>query len=157
MPEYKISGAAGFDLCACLFDDLNELYKGNTQQNTFYSKDENGNLKKSVKVTSGDWLLIPTGLACEIPRGWQMEIRSRSGSALKYGMIVAQGVGTIDSDYRGEIGVIIKNQLQYDLTIYHGDRIAQGVIMPAVQFDIKEVSGLSDTDRGDGGFGSTGN
>lgn len=100
--------------------------------------------------------LVPTGIAVEIPVGYEAQIRARSGLALKKGIALVNAPGTIDADYRGEIGVILINLGEEDFLIERGERIAQMVISPIIQPQIQEVQTLSDTSRGEGGFGSTG-
>jgi dUTP pyrophosphatase len=100
--------------------------------------------------------LIKTGLAFEIEKGFEVQIRPRSGLAYKYGITVLNSPGTIDSDYRGDIKVLLINLGEKDFEIKKGDRIAQAVVAPVVQAEFIEVEELSDTKRGSGGFGSTG-
>jgi dUTP pyrophosphatase len=128
-PEYKSEQAAGADLYACLGDP--------------------------VEIPSYGIGLIPTGLAIEIPAGYQGEVRARSGLTLKEGLFVLNGPGTIDSDYRGEVKIILANFTPESKTIHHHDRIAQLVIMPVVHVTLLETD-LSDTTRQENGFGSTG-
>jgi dUTP pyrophosphatase len=99
---------------------------------------------------------IPTGLVLEIPVGYEGQVRPRSGLALRYGLTVLNSPGTIDSDYRGELGVVLINLGNEDFTINDGNRIAQLVIAPVCRAPFEETGGLSETDRGCGGFGSTG-
>lgn len=128
-PEYKTPEAAGADLYACL--------------------------DAEITVPAFGVVLVPTGIAIEIPPGYQGEVRARSGLALKEGLFVLNGPGTIDSDYRGELKVILANFNAEPRTIHAMDRIAQLVIMPVVQARFTE-SELSITERHAGGFGSTG-
>ena len=100
--------------------------------------------------------LMPTGLRLEIPDGFEVQVRPRSGLALKHGVTLPNSPGTIDSDYRGELGVIVLNAGQVAFTVQHGERIAQLVVAPVVQAGFTLAEGLSETARGDGGFGSTG-
>lgn len=130
LPERKTDGSAGFDLCACI--------------------DEPHTLKV------GDIFLFPTGLGAEIPVGCAGMVFTRSGLGVKHGVAVANGVGVIDSDYRGEIFVGLRNFGHEDYTVMPGERIAQLVVMPIVLPDIEVVGELSQTERGTGGFGSTG-
>lgn len=104
----------------------------------------------------GKRLLIPTGLAIQIPPGYEGQIRPRSGLALEHGVTVLNAPGTLDSDYRGEVGVLLINHGQDDFWIKHGDRIAQLVIAKVERIDVLEVTELDETERGAGGFGSTG-
>lgn len=130
IPEYKTPGAAGFDLVAA----------------------------EDVTINAGETVTVPTGLAFEIPEGYELQIRPRSGLSLKTPLRIANSPGTIDSDYRGEVKIIVTNTGQCDdyYNIYKGDRIAQGVIVPVMRAEFKEVDELSETSRGYGGFGSTG-
>ncbi|MEY4872690.1 MAG: hypothetical protein RLZZ563_2020 [Pseudomonadota bacterium] len=100
--------------------------------------------------------IVPTGLRVEIPLGYEMQIRPRSGLAVKHGITLPNTPGTIDSDYRGPLGVALINLGAEPYTIQHGDRIAQMIIAPVVQVGFEVVESLSDTARGEGGFGSTG-
>ncbi len=109
-----------------------------------------------VVISPGQRFLVPTGLVVEIPRGYEGQVRPRSGLALKHGITLANTPGTIDSDYRGELKVIMINLGEEHYMISYGDRIAQLIIAPVVQAQIVEVDELSDSDRGAGGFGSTG-
>jgi|WetSurMetagenome_2_1015567.scaffolds.fasta_scaffold04629_13 dUTP pyrophosphatase len=111
---------------------------------------------KSVLIPSCRRLMIRTGWAIELPFGYECQVRSRSGMVLKHGLVVANSPGTIDSSYRGEIGVILYNLGGAHQVIKHGDRIAQLVIARVADTDFTVVDALSDTDRAAGGFGSTG-
>ena len=130
VPKYQTPGAAGMDLRAALDETL--------------------------VLQPGERRLIPTGLAVEIPEGFEGQVRPRSGLALRYGLGLVNAPGTIDSDYRGEIGIIMVNLGQEAVLINPGDRIAQLVIAPVVHADIVDVSEIQDTPRGEGGFGHTG-
>ncbi|MEL7149609.1 MAG: dUTP diphosphatase [Pseudomonadota bacterium] len=132
LPSYETPGAAGADLRANLPG------------------------RGSVSLEPGARALIPTGLHVEIPVGYEMQVRPRSGLALKHGLSLPNTPGTIDSDYRGPLGVILINFGDTPVTIEHGDRIAQAVIAPVVQAVFKICDQLSKTDRASGGFGSTG-
>ena len=110
----------------------------------------------SATLTAGERMLIPTGLRFAIPQGFELQIRPRSGLALKHGISIPNAPGTIDSDYRGPIGVLLINLSPHDFIIHHGDRIAQIVIAPVVQTRFKQSQVLNETTRGEGGFGSTG-
>lgn len=128
LPKYQSRGAAGFDLCS-----IEELV-----------------------IPTGKWALIGTGLAFGIKRGYEIQIRPRSGLALKYGFTILNTPGTIDSDYRGEIKVIAMNFGEKDFKVKVGDRIAQAVLCKVKQAKIKESILLDETKRGSCGFGSTG-
>lgn len=130
LPEYKTIQSAGMDLRA--------------------------NLTESVVLKPLERKLIPTGLFIALPNGYEAQIRPRSGLALKNGVTVLNTPGTIDADYRGEIGVILINLSDTDFTINHGDRICQMVIQKIEQPVMVEVSVLDETERGAGGFGHTG-
>ncbi|CUH49316.1 dUTP diphosphatase [Ruegeria atlantica] len=132
LPAYETTGAAGADVRANL---------------------PNGN---SIMLEPGQRALIPTGLRIEIPNGYEVQVRPRSGLALKHGITLPNTPGTIDSDYRGPLGVILLNAGQESFEVAHGERIAQLVVAPVVQAAFEPVEVLSDTDRGAGGFGSTG-
>lgn len=136
LPAYETTGAAGADLRA----NLPEADRA-----------------AGITLAPGGRALIPTGLRLEIPEGYEIQIRPRSGLALKHGITLPNTPGTIDSDYRGPLGVILMNAGQEPFTVAHGDRIAQAVLAPVVQaaFALVEEA-LSETARGEGGFGSTG-
>lgn len=130
LPSYATAGASGVDLYACV--------------------------DKPIKLKPFERALIPTGIQVEIPKGYEAQIRPRSGLALKYGVTVLNTPGTIDSDYRGEVCVILINLGNADFVVEQGMRIAQMVICPVVKVNILKVNELSATERGEGGFGSTG-
>lgn len=132
LPLYASDGAAGADLRANFAD------------------------RGTHSVAPGARMLVPTGLRMAIPRGFEVQIRARSGLALKHGILLPNAPGTIDSDYRGPVGVIVMNGGDDVFDIAHGMRIAQMVIAPVVQAIFVQVDTLTETDRGEGGFGSTG-
>lgn len=132
LPRYATAGAAGLDLLAAVRAD------------------------DPLILPPGERALIPTGLAMAVPPGYEAQVRPRSGLALKNGITVLNSPGTIDSDYRGEIGVILLNAGRAPFTIARGDRIAQLVITATAQARLIEVNELPETGRGAGGFGSTG-
>lgn len=132
LPSYETSGAAGADVRANLPD------------------------RAPIALDPGQRALVPTGLRIEIPRGYEVQVRPRSGLALKHGITLPNTPGTIDSDYRGPLGVIVMNAGQERFEIAHGDRIAQLVVAPVVQATFELARALGETDRGAGGFGSTG-
>lgn len=107
-------------------------------------------------ITPGDWALVPTGLALEIPEGYEMQIRPRSGLALKEGITVLNAPGTVDSDYRGEIQVMLYNASDQSYVVERGTRIAQAIFAPVTRVSFSPSEKLTATHRGDGGFGSTG-
>ncbi|MEM8957062.1 MAG: dUTP diphosphatase [Pseudomonadota bacterium] len=135
LPAYATDGAAGADLCA-----------------NFAPADREAGLR----LPPGGRALVPTGLRLAIPPGFEVQIRPRSGLALRQGLTLPNSPGTIDSDYRGALGVILLNAGDQIIDIAHGDRIAQMVVAPVVRarFDLTEA--LDETPRGTGGFGSTG-
>ena len=130
LPHYETIGSSGMDLVAFL--------------------------KTPIKITPGKSKLIPTGLSIAIPDDTEVQIRPRSGLAAKSNISVLNTPGTIDSDYRGEIKVIIYNHGNDDFIINNGDRIAQMVLSPVIKMELEEVNDLPETLRGEGGFGSTG-
>lgn len=113
-------------------------------------------LKEAIQVNPGDTLKVPTGIAMSIPNGFFGAIYARSGLATKQGLAPANKVGVIDSDYRGEIVVVLYNQSPIPQVVHPGDRIAQIVIQPYIDYEIDIVDDLDKTERGEGGFGSTG-
>ena len=118
--------------------------------------DIRASVREAVLLNPGEIRLIPTGLAVSVPPGYEAQIRPRSGLALKHGIGMVNSPGTIDSDYRGEIGIIVINWGQRPFTIRRGDRIAQMIITKVYQADIMEVGVLDSTGRGEGGFGHSG-
>jgi dUTP pyrophosphatase len=135
LPTYETLGAAGADLRANFPAEFREM---------------------GVTLAHLERRLIPTGLAVEIPPGFEMQIRPRSGAALKKGLSLPNSPGTIDSDYRGPLGVIVINLGSDPVHINHGDRIAQAVVAPVARATFKLSDALGETERGTGGFGSTG-
>jgi dUTP pyrophosphatase len=132
LPAYETTGSAGMDLRAAVADDA------------------------PLEIAPGARAAVPTGLAMEIPHGFEGQVRPRSGLALKSGITCLNTPGTIDSDYRGEVMVILANLGTETFTVTRGMRVAQLVIAPVVQARIVMQDSLSETSRGDGGFGSTG-
>ena len=132
LPEYQTPGSAGLDLMAAFSDDFQFTLK------------------------NGERTLVPTGLSLQIPLGFEVQIRSRSGLALKHGISVLNSPGTIDSDYRGEIKILLINHGTEPFLISRGLRIAQMVVAPVIQVWLAMVEQLDDSERGEGGFGSTG-
>jgi dUTP pyrophosphatase len=130
LPAYETAQSAGMDLRA----DLEEV----------------------ISLAPGQRALVPTGLFIEIPEGYEAQVRPRSGLALKRGLTVLNSPGTIDADYRGEVGVILVNLSQEEQRIEKGDRVAQLLFAPVARAELVEVEVLGETDRGSGGFGSTG-
>ncbi len=130
MPEYATSGAAGMDVRAFL--------------------------KESLTIAPGARVLVPTGLSVELPAGFEMQLRPRSGLALKHGITLLNSPGTIDADYRGEIGVIMANLGSEPFVVNPGDRICQAVVARYARVQWEGVQILGDTERGEGGFGHSG-
>ncbi|MBQ9931394.1 MAG: dUTP diphosphatase [Firmicutes bacterium] len=130
LPAYETEGSAGMDLRACL--------------------------EEPVEILPGKRYLVPTGLAIELPQGYEAQIRARSGLAVKFGIGLVNGIGTIDSDYRGEIKVPLINWGEEPFRIENGDRIAQMVIAAYERAEWEITDSLEETERGAGGFGHTG-
>lgn len=130
LPAYATTGAAGMDLLAAV--------------------------EAPVTIEPGKRALIPTGLAIALPPGFEMQVRPRSGLALRNGILLPNSPGTIDEDYRGEVQVILLNAGDLPFTVERGMRIAQAIVAPVVRAEWQEVENLDDTTRSTGGFGSTG-
>ncbi len=130
LPSYETEYAAGMDICAVV--------------------------EKEELLSPGKRTLIPTGLSVAIPHGFEIQVRPRSGLAVKHGITILNSPGTIDSDYRGEIKIALINQGEEDFLISRGDRIAQLVVAPVVRASLSLVDSLDETERGSGGFGHTG-
>ena len=130
LPVYSSAEAAGADLKACILDD--------------------------IILKPGQRYLVPTGISIQLPAGYEAQIRPRSGLAIKHGISLVNAPGTIDSDYRGEVKIIMINHGSEDFVIHRGDRIAQMVIAPVIHGMFALSNSLDSTDRGAGGFGSTG-
>lgn len=113
-------------------------------------------LEQEIILSPGEWKLIPTGIAISLPPGYEGQIRPRSGLALRSGVTLLNSPGTIDADYRGEIGVILINLSQKPFSVKRGDRIAQLVVAPVCRATLECVNELDETERGQGGFGHTG-
>lgn len=113
-------------------------------------------IDQPITLAPGERCLVPTGLALAIPRGFEVQVRPRSGLALRHGVTLVNTPGTIDADYRGEVGIIMINHGRDPFVVTSGDRIAQLVVAPVCQAELLEVKSLPETQRGDGGFGHTG-
>ncbi len=113
-------------------------------------------IAEPVTLAPGARLEVPTGLALELPPGWEGQVRPRSGLAARHGVTLANSPGTIDSDYRGEVRVLLVNLGAESVVIERGDRVAQLVVAPVTRVELVETDRLSETERGDGGFGSSG-
>lgn len=146
LPKYAHKGDAGFDLRANVEEIKNDNYLFNAIRfNT-----------TTIILNPGGRVLIPTGLYMAIPEGYELQIRPRSGLALKHGITVVNTPGTIDAVYRGNIGVILKNDGTEPFIIEQGDRIAQGVLNKVEEANLIEVDSLDETDRSDSGYGKSG-
>ena len=132
IPKYESEGAAGLDLLAAIGED------------------------KSIIILPGRAEMVPTGIAIALPKGFEAQIRPRSGLAAKNGITILNSPGTIDSDYRGEISAMLINHSKVNFKIERGMRIAQMIIAPVIQFNLIKTETLDETKRGAGGFGSTG-
>ncbi|MGX9430165.1 MULTISPECIES: dUTP diphosphatase [Bradyrhizobium] len=132
LPTYQTADAAGLDLLAAVPEET------------------------PLVLASGKYAMVPTGLTIALPPGYEAQVRPRSGLAAKHGVTVLNSPGTIDADYRGEINVLLINHGEAPFSIRRGERIAQMVIAPVVQAELVPVTVLSSTERGSGGFGSTG-
>ena len=132
LPAYQSALAAGLDLLAAVPEDA------------------------PIILAPGKYALVPTGLSIALPPGFEAQVRPRSGLAARHGVTVLNAPGTVDADYRGEIGVPLINHSDVPFTVRRGERIAQMVIAPVVQAELVPVTTLSSTERGSGGFGSTG-
>jgi dUTP pyrophosphatase len=130
LPVYQTRGSAAADVGACI--------------------------EEAVTLLPGERRVIPTGFAMKLPEGYEAQIRARSGLSSKHGICMANGIGTIDADYRGEVGVILINLGQEPFTVEPGMRIAQMAVVRCGQATWNEVSELDETERGEGGYGSTG-
>ena len=130
LPTYKTSGSSGMDLLA--------------------------HVKNKINIKPGNTAIVPTGIAVAIPKNYEIQIRPRSGLAAKKGISVLNTPGTIDSDYRGEIKIILINLSKKSFIVKSGDRVAQMILCPIAKGKLKEVKNLPKTVRGKGGFGSTG-
>jgi dUTP pyrophosphatase len=132
LPAYETQGSAGMDVRAAVCED------------------------EPVILKPGERAMVPTGLSVALPEGYEIQVRPRSGLAAKYGLTCLNTPGTVDSDYRGEIKVILINLGQEVVTLRRGERIAQLVLAPVTRLGWRQVDALDETTRGDGGFGSTG-
>lgn len=135
LPSYETTGAAGADIRA----NLPAEHRG-----------------EGITLAPLERRIIPTGLRVEIPHGYEMQIRPRSGLAFKHGITLPNTPGTIDSDYRGPLGVLLINLGTEPYTLHHNDRIAQAIVAPVVQAIYEPVFAITESERGNGGFGSTG-
>ena len=130
LPSYKTNGASGMDLMACI--------------------------NEPIDLKPGESFLVPTGLSVAFPEEYEIQIRPRSGLAAKNSISILNTPGTIDSDYRGEIKIILFNHGDQNFKISNGDRIAQMILSPVIKMDLEETNELPESFRGEGGFGSTG-
>ncbi len=146
LPEYAHEGDAGFDFRA----NIEEI------KNDEYLFDATKSNATTIIINPGGRALIPTGLYMAIPKGYELQVRPRSGLALKYGITVLNTPGTIDAVYRGNIGVILKNDGVEPFMVEQGDRIAQGVLNKVEKANLIETDSLDETDRADSGYGKSG-
>lgn len=155
LPKYETTGAAGFDIRVDLsrvtpdtpingFGDAEIIWSGE------------GHTVPMIRIAPRSRALLPTGIFTAIPEGWQVSFRPRSGMALKKGLTLVNTPGTIDSDYRGEWGIPVINLGLEDVYIEDGERICQGILEPVYHIDWKKVVSLDETERGEGGYNSTG-
>lgn len=145
LPKYATKGSAGLDLRANIVD-IQDKFLFNASRN------EDG----SITIQPGGRALIPTGLHIQLPIGYEATVQARSGQALKYGICMANGIGEIDSDYTGDVGCILLNLGFEPFVVQQGERIAQLVIRKVEQVELEPAEELQQTDRGEGGFNSTG-
>lgn len=154
-PVYASEGSSGFDIRTNLNDfTLDELNNRLGARFSVLEPISENPVNKIVLYPNGRYL-FPTGLYVSIPKGKEIQIRPRSGNAIKHGITCLNSPGTIDADYRGEIGVILINTSNVVVTISNGDKIAQGVLCDVYQCKFVDVDTLDDTSRGDGGFGKS--
>jgi len=151
-PVYATDGSSGFDLVAVAF---RQWYKAEDPGSSDREQKSCTFNTTSIILTPRSRVLVGCGFKLSIPKGYEMQTRPRSGIALKSGIMLANGTGTIDSDYRGEIGVILLNTSAFGVKISLGDRVAQGIIAPSIKAQFEKVSSLSETVRAGGGYGST--
>jgi len=130
LPVYATEGAAGADVCAAVAEPM--------------------------VISPGERVAVPTGLVVEIRAGWEIQVRPRSGLAIRSGLTVVNAPGTIDSDYRGEVKILLVNLGAEAVVVHRGDRVAQLVVAPVTQASFVEAAALGESERGSGGFGSTG-
>ena len=149
IPQYAKPGDAGMDIRAYFskefLDNIDPVFRPSPYET-----------ETGIYIHSGERKIIPTGIKVAIPLGYEIQVRPRSGLALKKGLTVLNAPGTIDAGYRGEVGVILYNTTKNSVGIEHGERIAQLVLNQVPQIEWEEVDVLSETSRGEGGFGSTG-
>lgn len=160
-PQYKTIDAACADLSAYFKHTPKEEFKYIPNReyvfkriSDYYDEKLEKVVLDKINIAPGDRVIIPTGVFLELPKGYEAKIRNRSGLSFKEGLFVIEG--TIDADYRGELGIIVTNIGKEVVVVHNGDRIAQLKIQVAEQAEFEEVEDLSDTERGEGGFGHTG-
>lgn len=165
MPKQGTADSAGFDLYACITDSdfiKNDMciYASGLRGDVAFSIDrellDSSFGRNYALIGPGETKVISVGFKMELPLGYEMQIRPRSGNSLKTKLRVANSPGTIDSGYRGDVGVILENVGDKPIIIFHGDRIAQGVVQEVPKVTLTKVKEVSETERGTGGFGSTG-
>lgn len=161
MPKQATEGSAGMDLYARIDHRMSMYALGLDKKYYPFRLVEEGNTdlspSKYLIVLPGETIVIPVGFRVELPKGYEMQVRPRSGNSAKTKIRIANSPGTIDSDYRGEVGVIVDNIGDEPIIIFDGDRIAQAVIQEVPSVSLEQVDSLElKTNRGEGGFGSTG-
>lgn len=147
LPKYAHEGDAGFDLRADVFGVINDDFLFNATLDKY---------ENTVTINPGGRALIPTGLHMAIPEGYELQVRPRSGLALKKGITIVNTPGTVDAPYRGNIGVILMNSGTEPFVVCQGDRIAQGVLNKVEKANFIKTDSLDNTDRGDSGYGKSG-
>lgn len=153
LPKYADAGSSGTDVYADIENiDKKFLYDGSEILNLY----DSGGPIKTLVIPPGGRALIPSGLHVAIPEGYEIQVRDRSGLALKLGVMVTNGIGTIDASYRGDIGIILTNTGNTLVKIFQGDRISQLVMMKVEKIEWNLVEKLDDSERGDGAYGHTG-
>lgn len=150
IPKYQTKGAVGMDLHAFVSENVPSSFNSKSYP------DINDSYVPTIAIPAGQQFAVETGLSVAVPEGWEMQIRPRSGLALKNQITITNAPGTLDPDFRGPIKVILFNLGKEPFYVKHGDRIAQAVIGPIFKPEIVEVSELEKTERGEKGFGSTG-
>lgn len=150
LPEYATEGSAGMDLRA----DVTKIKPADLSYKCKAKLDKG--LVTAIEIEPGGRALIPTGLHIQVPKGYEAMVRPRSGLALKYGVTVLNTPGCVDSDYTGDVGVILINHSYEPFEVHQGDKIAQLIISKVEHIDWEPVESLEETERGSGGFGHTG-
>jgi dUTP pyrophosphatase len=153
LPRKESAGAAGRDVRAYLLGTKVKFWTG---QGVIERGPDTSVDPPFIRILPAERAIIPTGFRMALPPGYEMQVRPRSGASFKKGLHILNAPGTIDADYRGEVGIVVTNVSQVSLYIEHGERIAQIVLAKVPELPEIEVESLDDTERGEGGFGSTG-